>query len=74
MCFFVILYVKITVFRLCISGSKLIPAASPVHKAFSSVLPGIPLAESSIYSFLEEEIYDAEGKIEEFLAFDNKDL
>ncbi|KAJ6668609.1 hypothetical protein lerEdw1_012091 [Lerista edwardsae] len=60
--------------ELCISGSKLIPAASPVHKAFSSVLPGIPLAESSIYSFLEEEIYDAEGKIEEYLAFDNKDL
>ncbi|XP_054846482.1 protein FAM149A [Eublepharis macularius] len=60
--------------ELCISGSKLIPAASPAHKAFHSDIPGIPVAESSVYSFLEEEIYDAEGKIEEYLAFDNKEL
>uniref|UniRef100_A0A8D2LU93 Family with sequence similarity 149 member A n=1 Tax=Varanus komodoensis TaxID=61221 RepID=A0A8D2LU93_VARKO len=60
--------------ELCISGSKLVPAAFPVHKAFSSELPGICLAESSVYSFLEEEIYDTEGKIEEYLAFDNKEL
>ncbi|KAL8207353.1 UNVERIFIED_CONTAM: hypothetical protein K2H54_055033 [Gekko kuhli] len=55
--------------ELCISGSKLIPAASPVHKALNA-----DLDESSVYSFLEEEIYDAEGKIEEYLAFDNKEL
>ncbi|XP_060102415.1 protein FAM149A [Heteronotia binoei] len=60
--------------ELCISGSKLIPAASPGHKAFSADSSGIPVAESSVYSFLEEEIYDAEGKIEEYLAFDNKEL
>lgn len=60
--------------RLCISGSKLIPAASPVHKEFNADLSGIPVAESSVYSFLEEEIYDAEGNIEEYLAFDNKEL
>ncbi|XP_053108534.1 protein FAM149A isoform X2 [Hemicordylus capensis] len=60
--------------ELCVSGSRLIPEASPVHKSFSSNLPGMPLAESSVYSFLEEEIYDVEGKIEEYLAFDNKDL
>ncbi|XP_062991257.1 protein FAM149A [Elgaria multicarinata webbii] len=60
--------------ELCISGSKLVPAAFPVHKAFSSELPGISLTESSMYSFLEEEIYDTEGKIEEYLAFDNKEL
>uniref|UniRef100_A0A8B9G6A6 Family with sequence similarity 149 member A n=1 Tax=Amazona collaria TaxID=241587 RepID=A0A8B9G6A6_9PSIT len=28
----------------------------------------------SMYSFLEEEIYDVDGKIEEYLAFDNKEL
>uniref|UniRef100_A0ACB8E7N7 Uncharacterized protein n=1 Tax=Sphaerodactylus townsendi TaxID=933632 RepID=A0ACB8E7N7_9SAUR len=60
--------------ELCISGSKLIPAASPVRKSFNTDLPGVPVAESSVYSFLEEEIYDAEGKIEEYLAFDNKDI
>ncbi|XP_061438999.1 protein FAM149A isoform X2 [Rhineura floridana] len=60
--------------ELCISGSKLIPAAFPVQKAFTTELPGISLAESPLYSFSEEEIYDAEGKIEEYLAFDNKEL
>ncbi|XP_025029435.1 protein FAM149A, partial [Python bivittatus] len=60
--------------ELCISGSKLVPAAFPVHKAFSSELSGISLSESSGYSFLEEEIYDAEGKMEEYLAFDKKEL
>ncbi|XP_063165811.1 protein FAM149A [Candoia aspera] len=60
--------------ELCISGSKLVPAAFPVHRAFSSELPGISLSESSGYSFLEEEIYDAEGKMEEYLAYDKKEL
>ncbi|KAH0616152.1 hypothetical protein JD844_027056 [Phrynosoma platyrhinos] len=60
--------------ELCISGYKLVPATFPVHKAFSSELPGIGSSEASAYSFLEEEIYDAEGKIEEYLAFDNKEL
>lgn len=52
----------------------MVPATFPVHKAFSSELPGIPLSESSVYSLLKEEIYDADGKIEEYLAFDNKEL
>ncbi|KAG8134699.1 hypothetical protein E2320_007791 [Naja naja] len=60
--------------ELCISGSKLVPAAFPVHKAFSSELSDISLSESPGYSFLEEEIYDAEGKMEEYLAFDKKEL
>uniref|UniRef100_A0A8D0C0L3 Family with sequence similarity 149 member A n=1 Tax=Salvator merianae TaxID=96440 RepID=A0A8D0C0L3_SALMN len=59
--------------ELCISGSKLIPAAFPVHKAFCLEFPGISLAEPPVYSFLEEEIYDAEGNVEEYLAFDNKE-
>ncbi|KAM6076133.1 protein FAM149A isoform 1-T1 [Chlamydotis macqueenii] len=60
--------------RLCISGSKLIPTASPIHKSLDSSSTRISTSDSSIYSFLEEEIYDVDGKIEEYLAFDNKEL
>ncbi|KFV07596.1 Protein FAM149A, partial [Pterocles gutturalis] len=60
--------------ELCISGSKLIPKASPIHKSLDSRSTGISASDSSIYSFLEEEIYDMDGKIEEYLAFDNKEL
>ncbi|NWU72013.1 F149A protein, partial [Pterocles burchelli] len=60
--------------ELCISGSKLIPKASPIHKSLDSSSSGISASDSSIYSFLEEEIYDMDGKIEEYLAFDNKEL
>ncbi|XP_008941773.1 PREDICTED: protein FAM149A [Merops nubicus] len=59
--------------ELCISGSKLIPVSSPIHKSLESSTR-ISASESSTYSFLEEEIYDEDGKIEEYLAFDNKDL
>ncbi|XP_025961015.1 protein FAM149A isoform X2 [Dromaius novaehollandiae] len=60
--------------ELCISGSKLVPAASPVHKTIDSSSTRISASDSSTYSFLEEEIYDVDGKIEEYLAFDNKEL
>ncbi|NWV78700.1 F149A protein, partial [Dasyornis broadbenti] len=60
--------------ELCISGSKLIPTASPIHKSLHSSSTGISASDSAIYSFLEEEIYDEDGKIEEYLAFDNKEL
>ncbi|NWV34644.1 F149A protein, partial [Grantiella picta] len=60
--------------ELCISGSKLIPTASPIHKSLDSSSTGIPASDSAIYSFLEEEIYDEDGKVEEYLAFDNKEL
>ncbi|XP_070804562.1 protein FAM149A isoform X1 [Pituophis catenifer annectens] len=60
--------------ELCISGSKLVPAAFPVHKTFSSKLTEISLPDSPGYSFLEEEIYDAEGKMEEYFAFDKKEI
>uniref|UniRef100_A0A8C6IU06 DUF3719 domain-containing protein n=1 Tax=Melopsittacus undulatus TaxID=13146 RepID=A0A8C6IU06_MELUD len=33
---------------------------------------GISASDSAMYSFLEEEIFDVDGKIEEYLAFDNK--
>ncbi|KAF1594450.1 UNVERIFIED_CONTAM: hypothetical protein FQV16_0008365, partial [Eudyptes robustus] len=60
--------------ELFISGSKLIPTASPVHKSLDSRSTRISASASSMYSFLEEEIYDVDGKIEEYLAFDNKEL
>ncbi|NXW50560.1 F149A protein, partial [Nyctiprogne leucopyga] len=60
--------------ELCISGSKLIPTTSPIHKPLDSGSTRTSASESSLYSFLEEEIYDMDGKIEEYLAFDNKEL
>ncbi|XP_059700656.1 protein FAM149A isoform X3 [Haemorhous mexicanus] len=60
--------------ELCISGSKLIPTISPVHTSLHSSSTGISASDSAMYSFLEEEIYDEDGKIEEYLAFDNKEL
>ncbi|XP_074848993.1 protein FAM149A isoform X2 [Carettochelys insculpta] len=59
---------------LCISGSKLIPVASAVHKSLDCGSPRISVSDSSEYSFLEEEIFEVDGKIEEYLAFDNKEL
>ncbi|NXA76600.1 F149A protein, partial [Thryothorus ludovicianus] len=60
--------------ELCISGSKLIPTASPIHTSVNSSSTRISVSNSAMYSFLEEEIYDEDGKIEEYLAFDNKEL
>ncbi|XP_074883246.1 protein FAM149A isoform X1 [Buteo buteo] len=60
--------------ELCISGSRLIPTASPIHKSLDSSSTRISASASSMYSFLEEEIYDMDGKIEEYFAFDNKEL
>uniref|UniRef100_A0A8C3KJS6 Family with sequence similarity 149 member A n=1 Tax=Calidris pygmaea TaxID=425635 RepID=A0A8C3KJS6_9CHAR len=60
--------------ELCISGSKLIPTAPPIHKSLDSSSTRISASDSCLYSFLEEEIYDVDGKIEEYLAFDNKEL
>ncbi|XP_038034433.1 protein FAM149A isoform X1 [Anas platyrhynchos] len=64
----------INIKELCISGSKLIPTAPPVHKSLDLVSTMISASDSSMYSFLEEEIYDMDGKIEEYLAFDNNEL
>ncbi|XP_021249072.1 protein FAM149A isoform X2 [Numida meleagris] len=60
--------------ELCISGSKLIPKASPVQKSPNSGSAMTHGSESCAYSFLEEEIYDADGRMEEYLAFDIKEL
>ncbi|NXG08877.1 F149A protein, partial [Sakesphorus luctuosus] len=60
--------------ELCISGSKLILTASPIHTSLDSSSTEISASDSAMYSFLEEEIYDMDGKIEEYLAFDSKEL
>ncbi|NXV76994.1 F149A protein, partial [Atlantisia rogersi] len=60
--------------ELCISGSKLIPTAFPIHKSVDSSSSQVSASDLSMYSFLEEEIYDVDGKIEEYLAFDKKEL
>ncbi|NXF01998.1 F149A protein, partial [Smithornis capensis] len=60
--------------ELFISGSKLIPTASPIHKSLDSSSTRISASDSAMYTFLEEEIYDIDGKIEEYLAFDSKEL
>ncbi|KAG8453721.1 hypothetical protein GDO86_000374 [Hymenochirus boettgeri] len=58
--------------ELCISGLKLVPSASPLNKtqeySVSGNLPGL-----SSYSFLEEEIYDMDGTVEEYLAYDSRE-
>uniref|UniRef100_A0A4X2KEC3 DUF3719 domain-containing protein n=1 Tax=Vombatus ursinus TaxID=29139 RepID=A0A4X2KEC3_VOMUR len=51
--------------ELCISGSKLVPED---YTRISSVVSDIAA------SFLEEEIYDVDGEIEEYFAFDKKEL
>uniref|UniRef100_A0A8C5LL49 Family with sequence similarity 149 member A n=1 Tax=Leptobrachium leishanense TaxID=445787 RepID=A0A8C5LL49_9ANUR len=56
--------------QLCISGSKLVATNSPLQK--EAAYSGSSLT-SSVYSFLEEEIYDADGSIEEYLAYDSRD-
>ncbi|NWT51203.1 F149A protein, partial [Erythrocercus mccallii] len=60
--------------ELCISGSKLIPTASPIRTSLDSGSTRISASDSAMYAFLEEEIYDEDGKIEEYLALDNKEL
>ncbi|NWZ41693.1 F149A protein, partial [Brachypodius atriceps] len=60
--------------ELCISGSKLIPTAFQIHTSLDPSFTRISASDSATYSFLEEEIYDEDGKIEEYLAFDNKEL
>eukprot|EP00079_Xenopus_tropicalis_P020320 XP_012811109.1 PREDICTED: protein FAM149A isoform X2 [Xenopus tropicalis] len=60
--------------ELCISGSKLVPRASPLHKVQDSATNGSPgMSELSSYSFLKEEIYGMDGTVEEYLAFDSRE-
>uniref|UniRef100_F1MUT2 Family with sequence similarity 149 member A n=1 Tax=Bos taurus TaxID=9913 RepID=F1MUT2_BOVIN len=56
--------------RLCISGSQIVPAVLPAPS-----LPGpdgTRVVDLMAHSSLEEEIFDVDGKIEEYFAFDRK--
>ncbi|KAM4053215.1 protein FAM149A isoform 2-T2 [Anomaloglossus baeobatrachus] len=60
--------------QLCVSGSRLVPTVSPLQRTDESTSSTSSLgSESSVYSFLEEEIYDVEGTIEEYLAYDSRE-
>ncbi|XP_070220467.1 protein FAM149A isoform X1 [Bos mutus] len=56
--------------ELCISGSQIVPAVLPAPS-----LPGpdgTRVVDLLAHSSLEEEIFDVDGKIEEYFAFDRK--
>ncbi|XP_045142702.1 protein FAM149A isoform X2 [Echinops telfairi] len=57
--------------ELCISGSQIFPAAFSAPALAGTEDSGI--ADLRACSLLEEEIYDVEGKIEEYFAFDGKE-
>lgn len=57
--------------RLCISGSQILPAALA-----APALPGpdcTEVADLTAHSSLQEEVYEADGQIEEYFAFDRKE-
>ncbi|XP_077333476.1 protein FAM149A isoform X1 [Lithobates pipiens] len=60
--------------QLCVSGSRLVPSAFPLQRTEESISSSGSLDfMSSTYSFLEEEIYDADGTVEEYLAYDSRE-
>ncbi|XP_039606900.1 protein FAM149A isoform X1 [Polypterus senegalus] len=56
-----------------LSGQRLEPSLSPVHSALISP-KSLFSSDTSVYSFLEEEIFESDGKIEEYFAFDCKEI
>ncbi|XP_056415421.1 protein FAM149A isoform X2 [Hyla sarda] len=60
--------------QLCVSGSRLVPSVSPLQRTDESISSTSSMGSvSSVFSFLEEEIYDVEGTIEEYLAYDSRE-
>ncbi|KAM9043577.1 protein FAM149A isoform 3-T5 [Megaptera novaeangliae] len=57
--------------ELCISGSQIVPAALSALTLPGPVGTGV--ADLTACSSLEEEVYDVDGKIEEYFAFDRKE-
>ncbi|XP_072426748.1 protein FAM149A-like isoform X2 [Chiloscyllium punctatum] len=60
--------------ELSLSGLRLLPVQSPYHSGLesNSTLSSLD-SDSSVFSFLEEEIFDVDGKIEEYFAYDSKE-
>ncbi|XP_054422120.1 protein FAM149A isoform X2 [Pteronotus mesoamericanus] len=57
--------------QLCISGSQILPAALAAPAMPGPDYTGV--ADLMACSSLQEEVYDVEGKIEEYFAFDRKE-
>eukprot|EP00069_Balaena_mysticetus_P011907 bmy_00297T0 len=57
--------------ELCISGSQIVPAALSALTVPGAVGTGV--ADLTACSSLEEEVYDVDGKIEEYFAFDRRE-
>ncbi|XP_072920639.1 protein FAM149A isoform X2 [Hemitrygon akajei] len=57
--------------ELSLLGVRLLPTHSPFHSS-NFTISSLD-SECSIFSFLEEEIYDTDGSIEEYFAFDSKE-
>ncbi|XP_045053082.2 protein FAM149A isoform X1 [Desmodus rotundus] len=57
--------------QLCVSGSQILPAALAVPAGPGPDCTGV--ADPMACSPLQEEVYDVEGKIEEYFAFDQKE-
>ncbi|XP_049721241.1 protein FAM149A isoform X2 [Elephas maximus indicus] len=57
--------------ELCISGSQILLAAPSAPALLGAESTGIP--DLGVCSLLEEEVYDVDGKIEEYFAFDGKE-
>ncbi|XP_062899086.1 protein FAM149A-like [Mobula hypostoma] len=57
--------------ELSLLGVRLLPTHSPFHSS-NSTISSLD-SERSVFSFLEEEIYDTDGSIEEYFAFDSKE-
>ncbi|XP_036407731.1 protein FAM149A [Megalops cyprinoides] len=56
--------------ELCIEGHQLVPTPCVLHSVVSD---RHTLKDPSVSSIFEEEVYEVEGKIEEFFAFDVKE-
>jgi len=65
------LSLSVSVCRLYVAGRSLAPGLWCEQSVQS---PSSPLSAHSLYLTEEEEVYEAEGSIEEFLAYDGKEM
>lgn len=57
--------------RLCVSGSQIHPAVPSAPARLGPDSTGV--ADGTALSPLEEEVYDVDGKMEEYFAFDREE-
>uniref|UniRef100_A0AAY4AYT9 Uncharacterized protein n=1 Tax=Denticeps clupeoides TaxID=299321 RepID=A0AAY4AYT9_9TELE len=61
---------SLSLFRLCVEGYRLALGCTASHAAFSA---SFTLSKPGLPSILDEEVFESEGRIEEFLAYDVKE-